>query len=74
MENGDEDDSLQYSVKRLLVGLSSNRQAAPLGFATALCEILREFSDNFHTAQLIAMIKECLQPAKQDNRSVCHFS
>ena len=34
---------VQYSVKRLVKGLASDRQAARQGFTEALCALLREF-------------------------------
>ncbi|XP_065187070.1 uncharacterized protein LOC135817757 [Sycon ciliatum] len=53
---------VQYSLKRLVRGLSSPRQAARQGFAEALCELLRQFP-KVSTESFVELMKEHLQPS-----------
>ncbi|XP_067932429.1 uncharacterized protein [Watersipora subatra] len=59
---------LDYTLKRLITGLGSNRQAAPLGFATALCEVLTLHADSLTSAELFKLVSENLQISKQDTK------
>lgn len=66
------EDLQKYVLKRLITGLSSNRQAASLGFATALCEVLKLLKSDLVLRELLITISEYLKTSKQDNRAVSY--
>ena len=69
--NGESFAELQkYVLKRLITGLSSSRQAAALGFATVLCEVLKLLKSTVDVRNLLTSISEYLKATKQDSRAV----
>lgn len=73
---GDSDDSsevsqtLHYCMRRLISGMSSSRQSAPNGYATAFCHLITSFSASLSVKQLLDNIEQYLVISKQDGRSV----
>lgn len=62
--------TLNYCIKRLLTGMSSARQAAPNGYATAFCYLISHFTIRLSLKQLLENVHQYLTISKQDSKNV----
>lgn len=57
---------VEYSVKRLIKGLSSSRKWVRIGYPLALCQVLRQFPQ-MKLANVLKMVEEYLDPSQADS-------
>lgn len=55
------DDDLQYTLKRLVRGLASSRDAARQGFSTALAGLLETFSSSIALTDVRTLLREAME-------------